>query len=228
MDAHDNRRHVPLLRQRKDRIPRLRRDHRADDLPELRRNGQALVTECLDCAALIPWDEACGRIFGKLIPGVNYRPLKPRPIHPDSGPRSPRCATHRRAWLKAAKQRASDKRSRDRSGLDEDARQAVLAEQGGVCGGCGRSSGRRMNLDADHDHDQAAEHEHGDDVACEDCMRGYLCRSCTRDIIGMLRGRLGSDTAVAKVLRQLSAYLACPPAQVVKHRRAYAQRYLAG
>lgn len=185
------------------------------------------MTECLDCAALPTLAEAFqnAQDGDTLTAGVDYRPRALRPIHPDSGPRSPRCATHRRAWLKAAKQRASDKRSRDRSGLDETTRQEVLAEQGGVCAGCGRSPGpKRMNLAADHDHDRAAEHDHPEDVACEDCMRGFLCSSCNRDILGMLRGRMGSDTAARMVLINLHNYLGDPPAQRVQRRRFYSQR----
>lgn len=154
------------------------------------------MTECMDCDK----------------PG--------RPIHPESGPRSPRCATHRRAWLKAGKQRASDKRSRWRSGLDEGTRQEVLAEQGGKCP-CGvEPGGKRLNLAADHDHDKAADHDHAEEVACEDCMRGFLCTSCNRDIIGMMRGRFKSDERVRRALLALAAYMADPPAQRVRYRSA--------
>ena len=181
------------------------------------------MPECLDCEALPTVADLIDE-DGVLVVTTEYRPSTPRPIHPESGPRSPRCATHRRAWLKAARQRASDVRSRKRSGLDEATRQEVLEEQGGVCGGCGRTSGKRLNLDADHDHDKAANHSHGEDVACELCMRGYLCRSCNRDIIGMLRGRLGSDADVSRVLHALADYLADPPAVRVQRRRYYDQR----
>lgn len=171
--------------------------------------------ECATCAALPPpYPE-----FDDGPPCATYRPAKPRPVVHGRGPSTWRCATHRREDVHAQKQRASDSRSRKRSGLAESVRQAVLAEQGGACGGCGRTSGKRLNLDADHDHDLAAEHDHGEDVACEDCMRGYLCRSCNRDIIGMLRGRLGSDLAVRMALIGLHNYLGDPPAQRVIRRR---------
>src|SRR5690606_17321810 len=113
------------------------------------------VEECVTCASL------------------DTRPAKPRPIDERSrsgaygGPRSLRCATHYREHVKARRQAASNARSRKRSGLDEDARQDVLAEQDGVCALCLRRPARtRLNLDMDHDHDKAAEHDHPEDIAC--------------------------------------------------------------
>lgn len=145
-----------------------------------------------------------------------------RPIHPESGPRSPRCATHRRAWIKAGKQRASDQRSRKRSGLDEATRQEVLAEQSGLCP-CGRGPGKRFNLTAEHDHDLAREHDHPEDVACPDCLTGYTCHSCNRHIIGFLTNNHGRAN-VSRVLRALADFLDDPPAQRVQARHFYLQQ----
>lgn len=188
----------------------------------------AAVHQCVTCAALpvrpLAVDDLLGRLGDSL--GIEYQPPKPRPIDDKSrtgthgGPRSLRCTTHYRAHVNAAKQRASNARSRKRSGLPDDVKADVLTEQGDGCAGCGHGPGRkRRNLAADHNHDQAAEHDHDDDVACEDCMRGYLCSSCNRDILGMLRGRMGSDLAAARVLANLATYLADPPAQRVIRRR---------
>lgn len=185
----------------------------------------AVTHACVDCRALPVKGQFA--LFGEQP--TAYRPAVPRPIDDRSragthgGPRSLRCTTHYRAHVNAARQRASDTRSRKRSGLPDDVKADTLAEQGGGCAGCGHGPGRRrLNLAADHDHDLAATHSHGDDVACPDCMRGYLCSSCNRDILGMLRGRMGSDAAVATVLSNLAAYLADPPARRVTRARAAA------
>ncbi len=174
--------------------------------------------ECMDCAALpkrperVDLDDLLGRLADSF--GVAYRPATWRKIDPRSTPRRPRCATHWRAADAARRQAASDKRSRTRSGVDEPTRQLVLAEQSHACAGCARRpGGKRLNLDADHDHDLAATHDHPAATACRDCLRGYLCRSCNRDIVGMLRGRMGSDDEVATVLRNLVGYLTDPPAR---------------
>jgi hypothetical protein len=183
----------------------------------------AAVVECIDCAALPPAIAIVGGVEGARS-GVDYRPTKRRPIAAGCGPRSRRCAAHKRAHENARKQAESDARSRKRSGLDEDTRQEVLDEQGRVCAGCkrpgvGRAKHQRRNLAADHDHDQAAEHEHDDDVACLDCLRGFLCSTCNRRILGTLRGLLRSDAAVAACLTNLAAYLNDPPAARVRRRR---------
>lgn len=167
----------------------------------------AAVHACIGCAALPerPTDPVL------VEPGVEYRPAKPRPIAADCGPRSARCASHKRAHKHAQRARAGAARSRKRSGLDEDTRQALLALQGGRCAGCGRGPARsRTNLDADHDHAAAAGHDHPEEVACEDCMRGFLCRACNRDVLGALSMRR-TPAEVAAVLRNLADYLEHPP-----------------
>jgi hypothetical protein len=156
--------------------------------------------ECVDCRA------------------AENRPAVPRPIDPRSGPRKPRCATHYRAAHKERKQRESDARSRRRSGLDEDTRQEILDEQGRACP-CGSTGNRRLNLAADHDHDISEDHDHAEEVACLECMRGFLCDACNRLVIGQLRGRYKSDARVVKALRGLADYMEHPPAARVRARR---------
>lgn len=163
----------------------------------------AAVHACIGCAAL-PEDA---------------RPRTPRKIDDRSrsgtygGPRSLRCTTHYRAHRDAMRQRASDRRSRKRAGVDEDHRQAVLALQGGRCP-CGASAGaRRLNLNADHDHELAAGHDHPDDVACEDCFAGFTCHHCNREVIGFLsHGGKRTRAEVADALEALADYLRRPPA----------------
>lgn len=156
--------------------------------------------ECMDCASLPdrPDDAPCGGPLFQI--GQGYRPGKPRPIDARSTPRRPRCTTHWRAASKAQKAVQAAKRSRKRSGLDEDTRVALWAIQGRRCP-CGAQPSRGVP-DADHDHELAREHDHAEDVACSDCMRGFLCRACNREILG--RRSLAQ-------LRALVAYLEDPP-----------------
>lgn len=172
--------------------------------------GAVIVRECATCAALPRLDEG-----GELPPGErSYRPPQPRPVVHGRGPKTWRCATHRRADVLAQRQRASDQRSRKRSGLDEEIRQAVLAHQGGTCP-CGRGPGKRLNLTAEHDHELAKQHEHAEDVACPECLVGFVCHSCNRHIIGFLTNNHGRAN-VAAVLHALADFLDDPPAQRVR------------
>ena len=168
--------------------------------------------ECLRCATLPTLAMLIER--GEAVTGAQCRPSVLRPISKRSTPRRPYCETHQREVERERRQAASDKRSRWRSGLDEQERLAALARQGGRCP-CGAGpTERRMNLCADHDHELAAEHAHPEDVACPECLRGFLCTACNRDIIGTLTGRKGIGPArVGEVLQALADYIADPPAR---------------
>lgn len=167
--------------------------------------------ECATCAATAETSPTI-EVGGKAYP-LNVRPAKPRPVVHGRGPTTWRCATHRREDVRAQKQRASDRRSRKRSGLAESVRQAVLAEQGGRCP-CGRGPGKRRNLTAEHNHDLAREHDHPEEVACPDCFVGFVCSSCNREIIGFLTNNHGRAN-VPTILRALADFLDDPPARRV-------------
>lgn len=93
-----------------------------------------------------------------------------------------------------ARNAASKRRSNLRTnyGLDEDAYDALLNEQGGRCAICGRAeqsahrTGTRFSLSIDHDHQSGV-------------VRGLLCQRCNRAI-----GLLGDDP---KLLEAAKAYL---------------------
>lgn len=168
--------------------------------------------ECTDCAKLPSLHN--GSFIGD---GVTYRPQALRKIDPrslETHKTQPRCTTHWLAWRNGQRAKGAAARSRKRSGLDEETRQELLAFQGGVCAGCGRAgtSNTRKVLSADHDHELAREHGHSEDVACEDCMRGFLCSRDNRDILGLLYAQKGVTTdSVIKVLMNLAGYLMDPP-----------------
>jgi hypothetical protein len=135
---------------------------------------------CIDCKAL-PEDE---------------QPKTPRPT--EGGPRSQRCATHYRAYRRAEKTRRAEYWQRTVYGLDPANYAALKAFQGDRCP-CGNKIAQ-----TDHDSALAAQHDHPDNRACEDCLRGLLCRFCNSDLLGKHR-------FTAARLRAVADYLERPP-----------------
>ena len=173
--------------------------------------------ECVDCVKrpVLPADWS--RSMTVENHAVEYRPKTPRKIDPrslESHKTQPRCTTHWLAWRNGQRVKSAAARSRKRSGLDEETRQGVLAFQGGVCPACGRGT-RRGVLSADHCHLIARDEcEHPEDVACENCMRGFLCDRENRHILGLLFATKGATTEqVIAILRNLADYLEDPPMQ---------------
>jgi hypothetical protein len=124
--------------------------------------------ECIDCIA----------------EGVTtYRPA------PYGGPRSRRCTTHNRAWLKRNKDRAHARHIEANFGITADEYWALHQAQGGKCWICRIATGRARKLAVDHDHRSSV-------------VRGLLCSPCN-----VMIGRLGPD-AFVRVLE----YLYNPPA----------------
>jgi len=149
--------------------------------------------ECIDCAKL-PY-------LGEEEPGYvgAFRPRVPRRLHPSSGPRSPRCATHVRAKKKAGQQRSKELRQEKVYELTPELLAGLEAYQGWRCP-CGNQL-----KDTDHDHEIARRKcSHPPKQGCKTCLRGRLCASCNRDILG--RGY------TAARLRALADYLDDPPA----------------
>jgi hypothetical protein len=153
--------------------------------------------ECVDCAALpgLLTDLALGedQLYGP------FRPTRPRPIDPRSGPRKPRCATHYEARDKAQRARTAENRRSKVHGMSAKALDALRAAQGDKCP-CGS---RWKHID--HDHALAREHEHAEDESCPDCWRGLLCHTCNSDILGRGYGE--------RRLLALVEYLRNPPAR---------------
>lgn len=78
--------------------------------------------------------------------------------------------------------------------------EAILAEQDGGCGGCGREPRRNEKFDVDHDHEKERA-----GLPPRGCVRGLLCRACNRKVLPYARNN-------PETLRRLAAYLDFPPA----------------
>lgn len=122
------------------------------------------------------------------------RPVKPRPAA-HGGPRSRRCATHYRAYLKARKAKAHETRIVKVYGLLPGEYDQLLTAQGGTCAICLRATGKARRLAVDHDHETGE-------------VRGLLCKPCNRTILGH-----GGE-----VLQRAVAYLGDPPSRKVLRR----------
>lgn len=137
---------------------------------------------CKDCVTEFGVEGAGGRIF---FPPAHHKP-RPAP-HP-----GPRCATHHRAAVKAARARAHETRVGKVYGLPPGAYEALYEAQQGVCALCLRATGKSRKLAVDHDHSSGL-------------VRGLLCYTDNK-ILGHLR----DDPEAA---RRLVAYLLNPPAK---------------
>jgi hypothetical protein len=88
-----------------------------------------------------------------------------------------------------------------RYGLTLDAYDKLLADQGGVCLGCGMEPGAR-SFAVDHDHSCCA-----GEVTCGRCIRGLLCLGCNFAV-----GHAGDSSATLRRLATyLDAYVSPPP-----------------
>lgn len=103
-----------------------------------------------------------------------------------------RCATHHRAVSRGRKDAAWEKRLMATYGITADEYWMIYDLQGGVCYICTRATGARKRLSVDHCHATGV-------------IRGLLCSSCNRNVLGHLRDE------VAAFIRG-AVYLKAPPA----------------
>ncbi len=118
------------------------------------------------------------------------RPLTRPAPHP-----GPRCATDHRAFRKAQKEAAHDKRAQQVYGLAPGEYRRLYEAQGGRCAilNCRATGTGRRKLAVDHDHGTGK-------------VRGLLCSTHNQMI-----GHAGDDP---EVFRSIASYLEHPPADV--------------
>lgn len=130
---------------------------------------------CIDCAAL----------------PLSQQPRTPRVTK--GGPRSKRCATHRRAWERAVRAKRAEARVQKVYGLGPGEYDELLAYQGGTCAipGC-PANGTARRLAVDHDHDTGE-------------PRGILCQPHNFDLLGKFAGDLqaAQDYLIDPPLRRM-------------------------
>ncbi|MFG2183693.1 endonuclease VII domain-containing protein [Nocardia iowensis] len=111
----------------------------------------------------------------------------------------PRCATHHRARRSKLRKTSHSRHIEATYGITAAEYEQLLAHQAGTCFICRRATGARKRLAVDHSHSSGE-------------VRGLLCKSCNRDVLGHLR----DDVAAAQ---RVVAYLTDPPALRVIGRR---------
>ena len=99
----------------------------------------------------------------------------------------PRCTTHWRVFRKRLRENAWAAHIHERYGITAEFYRQVLALQGGKCAICQRATGAARRLAVDHDHKQAVLDGHAEDHGCPNCVRGLLCKTCNRNVLGHLR-----------------------------------------
>ncbi|WP_372907156.1 endonuclease VII domain-containing protein [Saccharopolyspora indica] len=115
----------------------------------------------------------------------------------------PRCTTHHRANKKQRKEYSHKSHVEETYGITYEQYWAIYKAQGGVCFICKRANGTRRKLSVDHDHSCCS-----GSTSCSKCVRGLLCSTCNRYVLGHLR----DDTTA---LQRAIWYLANPPAHGV-------------
>lgn len=199
--------------------------------------GQAPVVECIDCRALpakvdVEADLAANpdAVRVRLIrSGIDYRPKTPRAIVDGCGPRTPRCDHHKRAQKRAQRVTARATHKERRFGLTAELQLILWTLQGAQCP-CGAKKAPTVppGVALDHDHQYAAQHcDHPVADGCLDCLLGYLCLTCNRDIIGRFTGhgrRKGGRNYVLAALKGLVAFMEHPPIELLRAHIAATER----
>lgn len=111
------------------------------------------------------------------VPGVEYRPVKPRPApHP-----GPRCTTHHRKVRSGRSDARKAAYVEKTYSITEAQYQALYVAQGGCCAICRRVKGTRKRLAVDHNHSCCP-----GKTSCGLCVRGLLCTTCNK-FLGHIR-----------------------------------------
>lgn len=111
----------------------------------------------------------------------------------------PRCMSHRRAKRDERRSTTWEQRILATYGITADEYWAIYEAQGGCCFICRRATGKVKKLSVDHCHETGV-------------VRGLLCTSCNRNVLGHLRDCVGA-------LMRAIYYLLYPPAVAAIGRR---------
>ncbi|UBI10020.1 endonuclease VII domain-containing protein [Corynebacterium coyleae] len=104
----------------------------------------------------------------------------------------PRCHTHHRLRKQQQSRARHGSHILETYGITSEEYEAIYKAQGGRCAICQRATGRSKRLAVDHDHATLF-------------VRGLLCKSCNRNVLGHLRDD-------PEALQRAINYLAHPPA----------------
>lgn len=115
----------------------------------------------------------------------------------------PRCATHHRATKKRRRDYSHKQHVEETYNITYEQYWEIVKAQGGKCYICQRATGARKKLSVDHDHSCCP-----GPTSCGKCVRGALCGSCNRNVLGHLR----DDPAA---FRRAIDYLTNPPARSI-------------
>jgi hypothetical protein len=176
-------------------------------------------TECVDCAKL-PYKLADAALGEEALYG-GWRSKPPRKIDPrslETHKTQPRCRTHWLAWRNA--QRATQRTGHKAAtyGVPRAIQAALWEYQGSMCP-CGRKAAKEIPPGVTLDHEHGApciiRGDHDEKRGCLECVTGFVCGHCNREIIGRLEGafrkKLDPRVYVREALRGLVDHLADPP-----------------
>lgn len=165
------------------------------------------VHVCVRCVALPEY----GAVPGTPPP---YRPKTPRPIADGCTPRRPYCKTHQR---EAKRERLHNVRTKHKAahyGVPRHVQVALWEFQGHRCP-CGRKASPTIPAGVTLDHDHRApcvlRGDHPENRGCLECVTGFVCGHCNREILGRLEGALKDRDRVAAGLHLLAAHVTNPP-----------------
>jgi hypothetical protein len=100
--------------------------------------------------------------------------------------RSWRCYSHTLAKKRRDKEKRRFAHVARQYGLSADEYIALLEFQGYLCAVCRVANGKTKALAVDHDHRLARQHDHPEDKACRNCVRGLACGPCNQHVLGRL------------------------------------------
>lgn len=146
---------------------------------------------CMDCGVERRHVQPSGRALARCLPCNNSRCNERRRSDPDRHNR------RLRDWRSRNEAQVTSRKRAWRYGLEEGEEGEMLAAQGGVCAGCGKTpeeNGRRLAID--HDHRCCP-----GDRSCGECVRGLLCGSCNR-VLGYAQDNPAVLIALASLINR--------------------------